>query len=80
LGLAGPANGAGEPERGLAGTTVIADTDGYLPDGDNDLALVLEDRTIGSDGNFADHLGHVLEHHHVLEHEDAGTMRNFLVT
>ena len=38
--------------RGLAGMIVVADTDGNLPNGDNDLALVLQDRTIGSDGEL----------------------------
>lgn len=38
--------------RGLAGLIVIADTDGDLPDGDNDLSLVLQDRTIDADGEL----------------------------
>lgn len=51
---------------------VIADTDGNLPDGDNDLALVLQDRTIGSDGE----LGYVTTRHDTM----AGFVGDTLVT
>jgi len=38
--------------RGLAGMIVIHGGVSSLPDGDNDLALVLQDRSIGSDGEL----------------------------
>ncbi len=78
--------------RGLAGLLIVHGDEPDLPSGSEDLALVLHDRTIGSDGQLsyggtrhdqmAGFVGATMVTNGVagLEHEDSGMMRNFLVS
>jgi FtsP/CotA-like multicopper oxidase with cupredoxin domain len=53
---------------------------GVIETGLRDTILVWPGQRVQIAARFADHLGHFLYHCHILEHEDAGMMRNFLVT
>ena len=51
---------------------------GVIDDGLRDTVLVWPRQRVRIVVPFAEHLGYVLYHCHILEHEDAGVMRNFL--
>ena len=53
---------------------------GIVDDGWRDTVLVLPGETVRVQVTFTRHAGLYLYHCHILEHEDMGMMRNFLVT
>ncbi len=52
---------------------------GVIETGLRDTVLVWPGQRVQIAVPFAEHLGHFLYHCHILEHEDSGMMRNFLV-
>jgi FtsP/CotA-like multicopper oxidase with cupredoxin domain len=54
--------------------------DGFIDTGWTDTTLVLPGQTVRIQVTFTRHPGLYLYHCHLLEHEDMGMMRNFLVT
>lgn len=53
---------------------------GIVDDGRRDTVLVWPGQRVRVAVPFGEHLGYFLYHCHILEHEDAGMMRNFRVT
>jgi FtsP/CotA-like multicopper oxidase with cupredoxin domain len=67
---------SGAPGRPLPGSI----REGLVDAGWQDTILVLPDETVRLQLGFTDYPGLYLYHCHILEHEDAGMMRNFKVS
>ena len=62
------------------GAGVNALREGIVDAGWTDTVLVLPRETVRIQTTFTEHSGLYLYHCHILEHEDMGMMRNFMVT